>query len=903
MKEISPWRNRHVIESEPVKGKYISRAANGNEPELNDYLNILFKHRRFVIFVFLTVLAIGAYFSFTATRLYQASSMLKIEPQNPSVTGVGEMLRLESGVPLYDYYQTQFKLLESRTLAAKVISELKLESTKIFTSAQVTTSKPADRITSWIFGALNFVVSLVPAKPPETPQEQLDTTKAVGNYESTAGKTGASTNIPTVAPWLIGRYKQFLTIKPVKNTRLVEIVFSTPNAGLSQSLADAHARAFIQLSSENSFALTKEARDFLEAKNVELKEKLERSENALNRFRQTYGVVSMEKGENVIVERLVDFNRQLTVARGQRIEAESLYKIVENKSTQSLSQVVTQGMVPTLRTNLLALEAEKIKLSSIFKPDHPRMIELNQQISEMKRSLSSEINNVVRGIQENYFAARAKEQALEAEAQKQQQTALNLKQAGVQYAVLEEEVKVNRTLYESVLKRLSETNVSNDIAVSNMQIIQNADRPTGPFTPNIPLNLLVSALLGLSLGVGLAFVREWLDSSLDTPEEVWRAVALTTFGVIPDLGSVNHRFLSYDKGLPRKFLPKSFAPSGQQNSTASKELIVSHHPLSMLAESYRSIRTALLFSQPETPPKVILLTSPSPAEGKTATTLNLAIALAQDGHSVLVIDADLRRGCCHTRLGITNHRGLSNVLTGNLSLEEAVQTTAIRGLSLLSRGIPPPNPTDLLGSQKMRQTLSTLRESFNFILIDSPPAIAVSDAAVLSVICDGILLVFHGKKTTTVSARQAMERLDAVRAPFLGAILNSINLDNPEYAYYRCYYGSNYGVVREPSNGAASVVAAAAKEELHDDELRVEEVEPGIVSQDFFDRMISKLSEAAGPMAPLIIRDHIALLGESRAAFPKNRLKELFERVSQEIPNEKIRTNFYRSMQGDLRSP
>jgi capsular exopolysaccharide synthesis family protein len=310
----------------------------------------------------------------------------------------------------------------------------------------------------------------------------------------------------------------------------------------------------------------------------------------------------------------------------------------------------------------------------------------------------------------------------------------------------------------------------------------------------------------------------------------------------------------------------------------------------------------LLFSQPETPPKVILLTSPSPAEGKTATTLNLAIALAQDGHSVLVIDADLRRGCCHKRLGITNHRGLSNVLTGNLSLEEAVQATSVSGLSLLSRGIPPPNPTDLLGSQKMRQTLSTLRESFNFILIDSPPAIAVSDAAVLSVMCDGILLVFHGKKTTTVSARQAMERLDAVRAPFLGAILNSINLDNPEYAYYRCYYGSKYGVVREPSNGAASVVAAAAKEELHDDELRVEEVEPGIVSQDFFDRMISKLSEAAGPMAPLIIRDHIALLGESRAAFPKNRLKELFETVSQEIINEGLRNDFYRSMQRDLRS-
>ncbi len=241
-------------------------------------------------------------------------------------------------------------------------------------------------------------------------------------------------------------------------------------------------------------------------------------------------------------------------------------------------------------------------------------------------------------------------------------------------------------------------------------------------------------------------------------------------------------------------------------------------------------------------------------------------------------------------------------MTGNLTLEETVQPTSISGLSFLSRGTRPPNPTDLLGSQKMRQLLGELRESFNFILIDSPPAIAVSDAAVLSVMCDGVLLVFHGRKTTKALARKTMERLDTIRAPFLGVILNGVDLDNPEYAYYRCYYGSDYGVVREPKNGVASVVAVPAKEELDKAETWSEELGPGPVPQDFFDRMIAKLGEAAGPMAPLIIRDQIALLGESRAAFPKNRLKELFERVSQEILSEELRTNFYRSMQGDLRA-
>jgi capsular exopolysaccharide synthesis family protein len=344
------------------------------------------------------------------------------------------------------------------------------------------------------------------------------------------------------------------------------------------------------------------------------------------------------------------------------------------------------------------------------------------------------------------------------------------------------------------------------------------------------------------------------------------------------------------------------APSRQQSSTGSKELIVSHHPLSILAESYRSIRTALLFSRSEKPPQVVLVTSPSPGEGKTVTTLNLAIALTQDGHSVLVIDGDLRKGSCHARLGITNHNGLSNVLTGNLPLDEAVRPTSVSGLSLLSRGIRPPNPTDLLGSHKMSQTLSKLRESFNFILIDSPPAIAVSDAAVLSVLCDGVVLVFHGKKTTMASARQTMERLDAIRAPFLGVILNGVDLGNPEYAYYRCYYGSDYASAGAPENGDGKLAAAPAQEALADDQFRLEDLGSGTVPQDFFDEMISKLSEAAGPMAPLIIRYQIALLGESRAAFPKNRLKELFEGVGQEILNEELRAKFYRSMQGDLRA-
>jgi succinoglycan biosynthesis transport protein ExoP len=594
-------------------------------------------------------------------------------------------------------------------------------------------------------------------------------------------------------------------------------------------------------------------------------------------------------------------NLALTTAKAQRIESESLHRTVQNKDSQYLSQVMKEGLVPTLRGNLATLEAERTKLSTTFKPDHPRMLELNQQISETRRSTNNEIANVVRGIKENYAASLAKERALQAEADNQQQTALNLNEVGVEYAVLEEEVKVNRSLYESILKRLSETTV-NELTLSNMRIVEPAEKPFSPSYPNTAMNLLISAALGLFLGAGFVFGLEHLDSSVNTPRHVWRAVALSTFGVVPALNSLNRSLLGWN-GSARPLLKGLTRLRLQAPNTSSSELTLIENPLSIIAESYRTIRTAFLFSQAEKPPQIVLLTSPSPGEGKTITTLNLAIALAQDGHRVLIIDADLRKGCCHTRLKVENHKGLSNVLTGNLKLEQGIQATRINGLFLMSAGILPPNPSDLLGSHKMREILNNLRESFKFILIDSPPAMAVSDAAILSVVSDGVILVFHGQKTTMTSARQALERLNAIRAPILGVVLNGVDLANPEYAYYRHYYGSDYGgpAAHQANNGGETTIEMPSADSA-EMEISPEKLGRGTVPRDFFDDMTSKLSEAVGPMAPLILADIVLLLGESRETFPRNRLKELFERVDEEILDDRLRKHFKRRMQEQFKA-
>jgi capsular exopolysaccharide synthesis family protein len=397
-------------------------------------------------------------------------------------------------------------------------------------------------------------------------------------------------------------------------------------------------------------------------------------------------------------------------------------------------------------------------------------------------------------------------------------------------------------------------------------------------------------------------------------------------------------------------------------------LIMSESPMSIVSESYRTIRTSLLFTQPEKPPQVVLLTSPSPGEGKTITSLNLAIALAHDGYSVLLVDGDMRRGCCHTRLGLQHNNGLSNILTGHLALEDGIQETSVGGLSLLPCGISPPNPTELLGSPKMREMLQKLRQGFKFILIDSPPIITLSDATVLSVMTDGVILVFDGQATSTASAQRAVECMDMVRAHLLGVVLNGVNLDNPDYSDYRAYslyctspdghegiaeghmngsdkvgynfykrsklghfwsrkkrlqakditelaadsegtqensvnrreiladvtndrdidevnksnlvYSGSTCVVKEPSANSHYVSGALAK--LQEDQRAAP------ITQEFLSRLIETLTKTIGSTASVLVRDQIAILGESEFSFPKRRIGELLTLIECKMDELKV---------------
>jgi polysaccharide biosynthesis transport protein len=972
MKELSPWRIRRLARAEDVQPEY-SYASDADEISLSFYWKVLVKHRNIILPIFFVVFAAGSYFALSATKLYTATTTVKIEPQNPRVTGLSDLQPLEWGGD-YDYHQTQFALLQTRPVAARVITELGLELNEAFTNARIVSPNPVDHVKSWILGALQFTLGYLAPLFQSGPQ--TDGSQTIDSLAN-AGKGWPEL---TVTPWLIDQYLAFMSIAPLKQTRLVRVEFTTPDPTLSQVLANAHVQTFMRMNLESRFSLTEEAREFLDQKQNELRQKLERSEAALNRFRREHGIVSVEKGENIVVDRLVDLNKQLTAARAQRIEAESLYRTVENRNNQDVAEIMRQGLVQQLKSNIANLEAEKARTATIFKPNHPRIQELNQQLAAARQEFNNEVANVVRGIKSNYAAALAKERALETEGEKQQQDALRLRELGVQYTVFQEEVNANRSLYQSVLKRLNETNASNDLAVSNMQIAERAAKPLSPSGPNVRLYLLASMVSGLVLGVGAAFLREFANSTVGTPEDVLSSVGLGTLGVVP-----HFKFLSRPTYCGRQIEGREQAARPPVSGVLARELITNHRPLSIMNEAYRTIRTSLLLSQADQPPQVILLTSPSPGEGKTVTSVNLAIALARDGHTVLLVDADLRKGCCHNRLGLTNNRGLSNVLGGGLSLDEGIQDTAVSGLSLLSRGVPPPNPSELLGSHKMKDILKELRQQFEFILIDSSPVMAISDAAILSVITDGVLLVFDGQRTSTACAQKAVERLDTVRARFLGVILNAVNLDDPDYSYYRTYShyyrnsneneglnersakesdetvtmfdnsrrnrnklhgwktytvkinargvmnrlsrsiqahvyrgfpingqrnSKNVGQIREDDvvepiavNEEEALKSTHVPETLAAETISSQQMgkPDGAVSQAFLNRLMDIFMESVGPVAPLIVRHHIGLLGESRDAFPKGRIDELVKSLELEISQLESRLRFQKKITAEIR--
>jgi polysaccharide biosynthesis transport protein len=723
---------------------------------LYDCWRIINRYRRLIFALVATALFLTMVVAFLMTPNFVATSALLIEPEPPQVLDVRELISESGSTDDHDYYKTQYDLLKSRDLAAGVIRDLKLENTELLGGGGP--HGVLEHLESF-YGRLLSVFS---------PRPAVVVAPQVGGVSARA----------------IDAYLMRLKVEPQVGTRLVKVSFKAPDPELAARITNTHIRHYIQQGLDLRSESRRAAVDFLEDQLVQIKQRVQQSEAALNSYRHQKGIVSFDvEGKYKVPEaRMIDLTRSLTEIEIRRITAEAQLEQVNAGDYDSLPQVVSNPTITSLKPQVRRLQAQYANLSTAFSSQYPKLAELKAELSEASGSLDREIAGVAKSIKRDYQSAVDQENKLRAEIDDEKERDLALNDASLQDAVLSREVETNRDLYKSVLARMQQIQVGEQAPVTNVSVVDRAVSPPFPSTPKTLLDLSISALFALVCGIILAFVFDQLDNRLKTGEEVERYLSLPNLALAPDFAKL-HQKVSVQRHLERaRRLLLGSADSGSNGINGSV------HPPAR-GDVYRSIRTAIQFSRAGSPPNKILISSAIEGEGKTWTAVHVASVFAQTGARTLLIDADLRRAQCHETLSQENKVGLSEVLVGLLEAEEAISHLADRKLYLLSAGSQVPNPAELLTSSRMLEVLTSLSEEYQYIFIDSAPLMYASDTIGIATMVDGVVLV-AGFDTPKQHVKRAAERLFLAGANILGVVLNRVDFREPEHQQYSRYYFS-----------------------------------------------------------------------------------------------------------------
>jgi succinoglycan biosynthesis transport protein ExoP len=724
------------------------------EVHLRDYWRVIRKRQWTVIAFFLIVLITTAIATYTMRPVYRGTVTIQIDKEYPNIVDFKEIFSVNMWD--LDYYQTQYKILESRTLAKRVVQSVKLaEHPEFQPQPETPFQKWKSNLFNSVFGLFKF-----------SKKEDIKTTQTSPETEKEVG--------------LISGFLGSLKIEPIRNSRLVKVHYDSTNPELAAQVPNVLANSYIKQNLESRFNATEQAKDWLSNQIDILKGKVEKADEALHEFGLKHGIVSLDEKENIIMQRLTELNDVLTKAESDRMAKEALYRQSRDQDFDSLPVILENKVIQELKQSLIQLEAQYAKLAEIYKSDYPEMVRLRKQMASLQKRLDAETQRVVQGVRSDYESSRRKEALVRAAFEEQKARTMEMKDRAIQYNILKREADTNRELYRDLLQRMKQAGVSAGMTASNIKVIDQAEIPRDPYKPNKKMNLLLAVVVGLFLGVGLAFFFEYLDNTIKTPEDVEQLMRLPSFGMVPEL--------SYDK---KKRIEKSaFYPV---------ELITHGHPKSVLSEAYRNIRTSILLSFSEKPPKKIAITSANPFEGKTTTVINTAIALSQTGAQVLVIDGDMRKPRVHKVFEEDgeNGAGLSNYLSGIAELKMIIKKTEVPNLYYVPAGPIPPNPSELLGSKLFKTMLQTLSEKFDHIILDSPPVLGFADAVVIASAIDGVVLVALGGKTPKDTLQHAKEALLQVNAKILGVVINRIDIQRSYYGYYYYRYHYYYGKERK----------------------------------------------------------------------------------------------------------
>lgn len=749
-----PWKDPEVeLLSEPAESEF----------DIAEYVGMLRRHWRLIAACAATTLALGVAHYLITPKQYMATATVQIERKSAA-----PVLSDQNTWDNYwniEFYPTQYELLRSRGLAERVVRNLDLTNTRNGGSGA---------------GA---------AKAAATPATAADDAAALG----------------AAAQGLLGG----LSVDPIRNTSLVRIGYRSEDPAYAARIANAFAEAYIDLGIEDRYTSAGKASSFLSSQIETLKSEIQAKENELQRFSRTSDIVGgVDPATNDVLKRLETLNADYLGAKRVRIEKEARYHEVQAAAKETVADSLSGGLVSELRSNQLKMERDYETKLKTYKPDWPAMVTLKADIEKGQQHLKGLIEEMGararRDALAEYQTALRQEQTLAAEVGRSKGEAINQSSAAVEYTNLKVEIETRRQMFDELLKKQSETEVSARLQGtrdSNIRIIDSALMPGGPFRPSLRQDLTYGLMLGLLLGVGIAFLIEFLDRTIKSPEEIERRLKLPTLAVVPDITETGRVYgYGVDSGAkgarPAAGGAKPAADRARSAASEQIELVPHDRPRSPISEVYRSLRTSLLLSTAEEL-KVIAVTSATAGEGKTATASNLGVVLAQLGRRVLIVDADLRKPRMHQVFRVSNRSGLVNQLTGVVEPDAVFVETGVPNLWLIPSGPIPPNPSELLSSDRMREWLNAMRARFDYVIIDTPPSLAVTDATIVGALSDGLVLTFRAGKVTREDAKDCAERLRMAELKILGVVLNRHRSEAARYGRKTRYYESYGGYEKE----------------------------------------------------------------------------------------------------------
>jgi len=741
---------------------FVDSQENEQQLSVQDYLRVLYRGRWIILASFLGVLIVTAYFTFTTKPVYQARAKILVESQGAMQRAIFDANYLN---PQSTTITNQVEILKSRTLAERVVLALE---------------------------AASYRDSLAIFQPNED-----------GNYMI----------LRKQVDWIMSH----LEVIPKTDTDIIEIVFSAQTPFEAAEICNTVARTYRLMNKEANLAEFKDLRQFLEFQLSKKSEELKRSEDLLRVFRENEKLVSLDDRTKELITQLAQAQAAMEATQVEQEAVQEQKRNLEkqlDERRQLLSSDVTQISSPLLgelQQEYARMVSEKVKYESLIAQEQsidPKVYQLElksqgNRIRAVQQRLEEEAQRIattsmvsdplqiaqnhittILQLETNIKGNTAKINALQEVVSQYEQELEKLPGQGLELARLERQVSVDQNIYALLTEKLEETKISEAGQKETVRVVDNAIEPEEPISPKKRLNLLLGALIGLGLGIGLTFLLEFFDDSIKNPEILER-MGFPILGIIPEISSreaISRRF-STNGGGERETV---------EDETVASRLVTHLDPKSPVSEAYRTLRTNIQFQKLKNKESTLMVTSSAPKEGKSTTIANLAITMAQMGSKTLLVDTDLRRPVIHSVFNLGKDRGITNFLLGKMSFSEIVKPTMVDNLSVVTSGPLPPNPSELLASEEMDEFIEQARSHFDVVLFDSPPVIAVTDAAILSTKVDGLILVVKAHQTQKTAIARAKNLLDNVKAHVVGCLLNSVNVERAYGSYYHYYYYHYY---------------------------------------------------------------------------------------------------------------